>query len=86
MLKLTNAYDPTMPVYVLASTIDMMFRSVQTIGWGLEPSVIGGTQIYCHGQGAFVTESPEQIMAMPEMQYVLYPAMRVQAIELAHSG
>jgi hypothetical protein len=77
MLKLTIAEDEGRTVYIAATAIQSMNR-------GLGDS---GTYVKLHGSDQWVRETPEQILAMPEMVYAMYPAMVVTHGDLTtHRG
>lgn len=63
MLKLTR-FDQEGIQYVVAKAVMGLYRGS------------GFTAVDCSHRQYLVNETPEQIMAMPEMQYEMYPAFK----------
>lgn len=59
MLKLTAYFIPHHPIYISPKAITSIFKSDDF------------TTIICSGAHTLVTETPEEILAMPEMQQAL---------------
>ncbi len=79
MLKLTRCwYDDGkitagQPVYFLATAIQMI--ELVTVAEGVVM-----TEISTFNRVRSVVESPEEIMAMPEMAYAMFPSMMIPAL------
>ena len=72
MLKLTDWEDRS-TVYIAAKHICGMFRAE---AYDDKPA---STLVDTAARSYQVKETPEQIMAMPEMQYEMYPAFAIAA-------